>query len=271
VPFTASHPAAVLPLLRLTRGRVALVPSALVIGSMVPDLPYFLPLPVGRSQTHQLSGVLTVDLVIGLAVVLVWHGLLGPAAVALAPAAVRARLPPGAPTPPRALLGAPSAVVLLVASLLVGCLTHVIWDGFTHYGGWGAEHVHWLHARQGWIRGYRWAQYASGVGGLAVLAGWAARWWRTTPERPDAGAATPPVGRSTRRAAGLVVGLPALVAGTVAAVPPLVAGGGPQLAAAAFRAVTRGGSAGLAAAALVAVLLYFRPSRGGAGRVGASG
>jgi len=36
VPFTGSHPAAVLPLLR-----TPLPSAALVIGSLVPDLPYY--------------------------------------------------------------------------------------------------------------------------------------------------------------------------------------------------------------------------------------
>ena len=38
MPVTGSHPAAVLPLMRL-----GFVPSALVIGSMVPDLPHDFP------------------------------------------------------------------------------------------------------------------------------------------------------------------------------------------------------------------------------------
>ena len=51
MPFTGSHPAAVLPLMRW-----GLMPSALVIGSMVPDLPYFLPVP-DLGNTHSLIGL----------------------------------------------------------------------------------------------------------------------------------------------------------------------------------------------------------------------
>ncbi|MSQ59664.1 MAG: DUF4184 family protein [Betaproteobacteria bacterium] len=40
MPFTIAHPAAALPLLRPLRGFGVL--SALVIGSMTPDFPYFL-------------------------------------------------------------------------------------------------------------------------------------------------------------------------------------------------------------------------------------
>ncbi|MEE2045837.1 DUF4184 family protein, partial [Nocardiopsis tropica] len=38
MPFTLSHVAAVLPL-----ARTRLPPAALVVGSVVPDLPYYLP------------------------------------------------------------------------------------------------------------------------------------------------------------------------------------------------------------------------------------
>ncbi|MEI5672079.1 MULTISPECIES: DUF4184 family protein [unclassified Nocardioides] len=44
MPFTLVHPAAVLPLVR-----TPLVPSALVLGSVAPDLPYFVSSRCGGS------------------------------------------------------------------------------------------------------------------------------------------------------------------------------------------------------------------------------
>ena len=96
MPITFSHPAAVVPLLG-----VGLVPSALVIGSITPDLPYYLPGPLTSARTHAASGIVTFDLVLGLLAFLVWHVLLAPTAVALAPAALRERLAPGLPVPAR--------------------------------------------------------------------------------------------------------------------------------------------------------------------------
>src|SRR3982751_4122954 len=87
MPFTASHPAAVLPLIRL-----GLPPSALVIGSMGPDLPYFL--PVGRGlETHTLVGLFTVDPLLGAVCLALWWALIGPLAAAVAPTAGWRRLP----------------------------------------------------------------------------------------------------------------------------------------------------------------------------------
>ncbi len=64
--------------------------SGLVIGSTAPDTPYYLPVPVGAGPTHSGIGVVTVDVVLGLAAWVVWHGLVVRPALAAAPAGVRA-------------------------------------------------------------------------------------------------------------------------------------------------------------------------------------
>jgi hypothetical protein len=262
VPFTGSHPAAVLPLIWLTRGRLALAPSALVVGSMVPDLPYFAPLPLERRLTHQLTGVLTVDIALGLAVLLAWHALLAPAAVALAPDALRARLGPGGPATVRTVLGTPRAVVGAAVSLVVGALTHVGWDAFTHPDGWGVLHVQWLASSEGRLNGYRWAQYLSGISGLAVLAGWAVRRWRRTAPVHPPRTRVPAAGPVARTAALATVALPATVVGLTAGLPAVVGSQtGPHLGLAAFHAVTRGGSVAVLCAVAVAVALRLRRAR----------
>jgi hypothetical protein len=60
VPLTPSHAAAVLLFLR-----TPLPPSALVIGSMAPDLPYYLPVDV-PFRTHTALAVVTTDLLLGI-------------------------------------------------------------------------------------------------------------------------------------------------------------------------------------------------------------
>ena len=46
--------------------RGGLVPSALVIGSMAPDFPYYVPIPLGQAATHSVVGVPTADLALAL-------------------------------------------------------------------------------------------------------------------------------------------------------------------------------------------------------------
>src|SRR4051794_28882935 len=114
MPFTASHPAAVLPLVRL-----GLVPSALVIGSMAPDAPLFGPVPVSYAATHAASGPVTVDVVLGLIAFCVWHGALVAPLAAMSPVEIRSRLPRRRRLP-RSMRDALRRFALIVASLAVG-------------------------------------------------------------------------------------------------------------------------------------------------------
>jgi len=238
MPFTGSHPAAVLPLVRL-----GLPPSALVIGSMVPDLPYYLPAPVGSGTTHSLTGVVAADPLLGLAVLAVWHALLAPFAVAIGPAAFRGRLHPPTPRHARPAIRA----VLLVVALAAGAATHVAWDSFTHIGRWGPAHIAWLAESHAGVPGYRWAQYAGGVVGAAAIALWLARWWRTTP----ATARRPAAPRVVAVASWTLIALAAATGALVAAFPALR---DTDLREAGFLAITRGGGAALVTALLCALL-----------------
>lgn len=216
VPFTGSHPAAVLPLMRW-----GLVPSALVIGSVVPDLPYYLPVPVHAGTTHSPAGTVGVDVALGAAVFVLWHTVLAPFALAVAPSAVRDRVAAWTPWTPRSSRGVTPvlrSLTLAALSLAVGAATHTGWDAFTHYGRWGTRHVGWLAASHAGLPGYRWAQYAGGVLGAAAIGVWLLRWWRTS--RPAAGS-EPRAGAAawTVRAAWAVVVAAGVAGGLAAGVP----------------------------------------------------
>jgi Domain of unknown function (DUF4184) len=170
MPFTLAHPAAVLPLrhVRLLRS----VP--LIIGAMVPDVPYYLPWRLAKHippVTHTALGTLTVDLPIGLLLLLlIWL----------------LRTPLAAPLWPRAgaqCFGAlerfgsrPLNWALAPLSILVGVWTHLAWDSFTHADGWMVLRISALSAPVSFLS-YTGElchvlQYASSVFGLLVLAIW---------------------------------------------------------------------------------------------------
>lgn len=157
MPVTIAHPAAVLPL----RG-LGLPLSAMVIGSMAPDLPVFSQSWGIYGYTHSLAGILTVDLVLTLVLLLGWDRWGRDALVDTSPGLVRDRLPARARIGRRAWLLAPLAAVL-------GSVTHVVWDSFTHHGRWGVRRIEWLHQQHGPITGEKWAQYVSGGVGMAVV------------------------------------------------------------------------------------------------------
>lgn len=134
MPFTAAHPLAVAPFVRV-RGLDA---TCLVLGSMAPDFEYFVRGQQVSTISHTPLGLLLFDLPVTLALAVLFHALVKWPLLAVAPRAITA----GAIAPAhrwrwRALLvGVPSA--------LLGSATHLAWDAFTHAQGWGPRHYHWL-------------------------------------------------------------------------------------------------------------------------------
>jgi Domain of unknown function (DUF4184) len=227
--------------------RSPLVASALVIGSMTPDVPYYLPLVVSSEVTHSPVGVVSVDVLLGLVIFVAWHGFLVRPALDCAPAVLRGRIPSQSVLGLRARLSSLSQLLLVLLSLSVGSATHVVWDSFTHARGWGTTHVAWLAEQHGLLAGYAWAQYGSGAFGALVIASWLALWWRSTPATPSV-SRLPPVVSASAWLSILAAGAAGAGLGSLG---PLSSPEGPDLASAAFFAATRG----VALAALVAVLL----------------
>ena len=146
MPYPFAHPAAVLPLAR-PLGRFA-VPSALAIGSIVPDLWYFVPF-VSRADSHGGAAFLWFALPVGLLVYVVFHLVLKEPLIALLSPKLGAFTLPGLPARPW---------YAVVVSLLVGALTHVVWDALTH------SNTH--------DEGVNWIQHANTAAGTAILAIW---------------------------------------------------------------------------------------------------
>ena len=259
MPFTGSHPAAVLPLLR-----TGLPASGLVIGSMAPDVPYFVPVTVGGyslptdlgTTTHAAWAVVSLDVLIGALVWLLWHTLLAAPGYALAPESFRARLVTAGVRPGAVdRIGSPGRVAALLAGLAVGAATHVGWDEFTHPGRWGDRHVGLLAGSWHGVEGHRWAQYASGVFGAAVLLTWLWRWWRRTEpaassqQAPSFGGADA-VGPRWRPGTGWVA---SIVVGSGAVTGFWAAFTAADLRAGLFFGATRGGAGAMIAALLLAL------------------
>jgi hypothetical protein len=169
MPFTLAHPAAILPLRRFR----FLQTVPLIIGSAVPDLPYFVPNRVARffPDTHTLYGSLFTCVPLGTAVLILLLVFREPLTALLG---ARARW---------LLLRSlerfherPMSWPIALLSILIGAWTHIAWDSFTHETGWTTARVAALSAP---VSVFGWdtatshlLQYLSSVFGLVVLGLW---------------------------------------------------------------------------------------------------
>lgn len=178
MPFTVSHAVVALPFVR-----TPLLPAAVAIGAMTPDLPLFVRgTPVSYQLTHT---NLAVSTLIAAGLTVLWYLLLRPAVRALSPTWLAARLPAewdrvGIPAWWRRRPAWVSAL-LAALSLLLGVASHIAWDAFTHEGRWGTALFPALDERWGPLLGLKWLQYGSSAFGLIVLAVAAFLWLRHRP------------------------------------------------------------------------------------------
>jgi len=168
MPFTLAHPAAVLPLARRLP-RVTVL-SALVVGSVVPDFEYLLPIGISRTSSHSIAGLFAFCLPVGFFTYLLYHLLFKRPLAGLMPPWIAARLPEftksGLPQRSGALVG---------VCLLAGAATHLLWDSFTHATGFMVRNSAALRVTLFTLDGipiapYQLLQHVSTVFGLTVVA-----------------------------------------------------------------------------------------------------
>ena len=190
MPFTPSHAVVALPFIR-----TPLMPAAIAVGAMAPDLPLFVRgVALHYGRTHDLSW-LPVTIMLALALLLVWRCLLRPSARELSPSWLAARLPSewdrGAALALRETMGVSAipepggpprwraswrALLLLVLSLAIGVVSHIVWDLFTHEGRAGVALVPVLAEPWGPLAGFRWLQHGSSILGLSIIVIWMLVW-----------------------------------------------------------------------------------------------
>jgi hypothetical protein len=176
MPFTISHAAAAFPVRALSKSRLPL--AAIMVGSVTPDLVFYVPRYVEYANSHSLSGVFTFCLPLGLLLWWFFVSVIERPTIAYLPEAWRTRI---APTPTPGLRGWLAAALAVV----LGAFTHLIWDSFTHsetpvVAVLPAFRAEVFQAGGVPVRLFFVLQILSSVFGLAVLAIWALR----IPRRP---------------------------------------------------------------------------------------
>ena len=176
MPFTPSHAVAILPF-----ARTPLAPAALALGSMAPDLPYFLPFGISRDFSHSLPGVPTIDLLVGAVAFLLWVLVLRAPVLDYAPRWLRERM---APRPKWRIRGRVISGLTVIAALEIGILTHLLLDLFTHEGGWLETVAPWTSDRIGTFTIANLVHAGVSVVTTLIIAWWVRRWVQRTPRVP---------------------------------------------------------------------------------------
>ena len=175
MPFTVSHAVAVIPLYKYLGKFGAL--SALIIGSMTPDFAYMTPyLVYQRMDSHSLVGIYLYAIPMGLTVYFLYHLLMAPVLVSILPKVIQKNL--HADLFVGRLPNIPSYT--LVLSLIIGALTHIMWDFFTHQSGI-PQYIAWMNipltSLDSYdIMPYRVLQHFSTIFGLSLLIFWIWKW-----------------------------------------------------------------------------------------------
>lgn len=210
MPFSFSHPFAVLPLCN-TRPFVF---SAAVIGSMAPDFDSFLHLSTNVTFGHSAEGVLRFCLPAGMAVFLLFHGLLKEPLTALLPEGNQRRLKPFLePRWPASFFD----WILVILFLLLGVCSHLFLDSITHRYGWMVLKFPFLAVPLGEFGGhplrlFSLFQHGGGLVGALVLFAAYARWYRKAPMAPE----FMPAAFGARLRYGAALGMAVIAAATAA-------------------------------------------------------
>ena len=134
MPYTLSHPLAVIPFRRCCPAYFNF--PALVIGSMAPDFGYFVDQFYVAKFAHTLPGAVAVCLPASLVLLGAFYLLRRPVCFIL-PQPHRAALTPLASANSRFTF---RALIVACVSILLGTLTHIMWDSFAHDYGWPVQH-----------------------------------------------------------------------------------------------------------------------------------
>lgn len=190
MPFTLAHAAVAPPLVRLGRNR--LVVSALVMGSVAPDFQSIATLNSERAFSHSRPGLFVFCLPAALLALVVWHRVLKRPLAAMLPA----RLGPVAAMTAAPFRFAPlSRFAAVCLSALVGSVSHVVWDDFTHSDGFFVRRIDFLAEPIHWhgLAVYDALQYVTGLVAVVYLAWWCNRWLEHHEKTPRPAVATVPV------------------------------------------------------------------------------
>jgi hypothetical protein len=137
MPFSFSHPAIVLPLTYLPRKWFSL--TGLVIGSLTPDFEYFLRMRIKSSYSHTIDGLFWFDLPLGLILAFLFHNIIRNSLFDNLPTILKSRFSSFREFDWNGYFKRHWLAVTI--SILIGAISHILWDSFTHDQGYFVQTI----------------------------------------------------------------------------------------------------------------------------------
>jgi hypothetical protein len=132
MPFVFSHPAIILPLTYLPRRWYSL--TGLIIGSLAPDFEYFIRMRILSNYSHTISGLLWFDLPLGLILAFIFHDLVRESLFENLPTILKSRFTKFNHYDWNK--NFKNNWHIIIISILIGAVSHLFWDSFTHHQGY---------------------------------------------------------------------------------------------------------------------------------------
>ena len=128
MPFTFSHPAIILPLKNIFGKWVSL--TGLIIGSLTPDLEYFLRMKIQSDYSHTIIGTLWFNLPLGILLCFIFHDIIKKPLIENSPNFIQSRMKELKSLNWKEYFMKNWITVSL--SVVIGAYSHIFWDSFTH-------------------------------------------------------------------------------------------------------------------------------------------
>ena len=131
MPFTFSHPAAVLPLGYLPKRWISM--TGLIIGSLTPDFEYFIRMKILSRFSHSWFGLFWFDLPLTIILAFIFHQIVRDELIDNLPGFIYKKL--------NVFKGFnwikhfKNNFIEVIISCVIGIASHILWDGFTHLHG----------------------------------------------------------------------------------------------------------------------------------------
>ena len=137
MPFTFSHPAIILPLNCLPKKWFSL--TGLIIGSLLPDFEYFIRMKIESIYSHTFWGIFYFNLPLGIALAFIFHNFVKTELFKNIPTALNQRFKKCEKLNWNKYFA--ENWIAVISSVIIGTISHIFWDSFTHESGYFAQNI----------------------------------------------------------------------------------------------------------------------------------